>query len=452
MMVLSLTHHKINHKTIWLLLLTLIVVTWVYRRNLSSYSFSVNYSADYMMPGVTVLDFRGMDIIEYYLFYFKDRFYDYPWVIRTAFTVILASVLVGVCILLFLFRFVFREIMSKHRHRVLLHKFHDGICKVLSDSSELSELEIDNILGLHGVQLKKCMLRDLVDVLIGIHFELGDNINTHNRDIVFNLLGVDQHISRTLLLGSYKDCMRLLQSMRLLEVNVQPGLMIRLVNSRFHPLRSLARICYFMSNRSNPYELLDKDYLNRSFTPWDALNLHECMRVCKKQGRLMPSYMALLNELKDPLVKPYLIYGAGFWGTDDEVRHMSDFFSKEDTRCRNAAYSIMGWRKCLSEESAIMKRYWVENENSRSLIVRDVFEMRSGRAVDFYKEAYNKTASYDTKLQILYALRYYNEESVKVFQELKRKALPEQSILFEHVQNPLIINQLKEISNERVFV
>ena len=238
----------------------------------------------------------------------------------------------------------------------------------------------------------------------------------------------------------------------MLDVTVQPGLMVRLVNSRHHSLRSLARVCYFMSNNSNPYELLNKDYLNEQFTPWDAINLHECMRLCKKRGRLMPSYMAILNELKEPLVKPYIIYGAGYWGTDDEVKQMAGFFDKDDARCRNAAYTVMGWRKCLSEEKTMMDRYWVENENSRSLIVRDVFEMHSGRAVNFYMEAYNKTASNDTKLQILYALKYYNKESAKVFNELQSKALPEQSILFKHVQNPLIVKQLTEKANERVLV
>ena len=149
---------------------------------------------------------------------------------------------------------------------------------------------------------------------------------------------------------------------------------------------------------------------------------------------------------------PYIIYGAGYWGTDDEVKQMAGFFDKDDARCRNAAYTVMGWRKCLSEEKTMMDRYWVENENSRSLIVRDVFEMHSGRAVDFYMEAYNKTASNDTKLQILYALKYYNKESAKVFNELQSKALPEQSILFKHVQNPLIVKQLTEKANERVLV
>lgn len=162
--------------------------------------------------------------------------------------------------------------------------------------------------------------------------------------------------------------------------------------------------------------------------------------------------MAILNELKEPLVKPYMIYGAGYWGTDDEVKQMAGFFDKDDASCRNAAYTVMGWRKCLSEEKTMMDRYWVENENSRSLIVRDVFEMHSGRAVDFYMEAYNKTASNDTKLQILYALKHYNKESAKVFNELQSKALPEQSILFKHVQNPLIVKQLTEKANERVLV
>ena len=450
-MQLSLTHHVIRQKFVCLFSLALIVALWVLRcRGLI---LNIEPSSDSVMPGTTELEFYGFDIVNYYFYYCKDKFYDFPWVIRIAYMVIIVSVMVGACVFLFLFRFVYCEMRSKYRHRLLMRRFHDSICNVLYDANDLSEYEIDRILGLNGVSLKKRVMHDLLGVLIDIHFELGDNnINAHNRDIVYVLLGITQYINSSLVGRNYRNCIRILQTMRMLDVTVQPGLMVRLVNSRHHSLRSLARVCYFMSNNSNPYELLNKDYLNEQFTPWDAINLHECMRLCKKRGRLMPSYMAILNELKEPLVKPYIIYGAGYWGTDDEVKHMAGFFDKDDARCRNAAYTVMGWRKCLSEEKTMMDRYWVENENSRSLIVRDVFEMHSGRAVDFYMEAYNKTASNDTKLQILYALKYYNKESAKVFNELQSKALPEQSILFKHVQNPLIVKQLTEKANERVLV
>ena len=76
------------------------------------------------------------------------------------------------------------QMRSKYRHRLLMRRFHDSICNVLYDANDLSEYEIDRILGLNGVSLKKRVMHDLLGVLIDIHFELGDNnINAHNRDI-----------------------------------------------------------------------------------------------------------------------------------------------------------------------------------------------------------------------------------------------------------------------------
>ena len=114
------------------------------------------------MPGTTELEFYGFDIVNYYFYYCKDKFYDFPWVIRIAYMVIIVSVMVGACVFLFLFRFVYCEMRSKYRHRLLMRRFHDSICNVLYDANDLSEYEIDRILGLNGVSLKKSLMHDLL--------------------------------------------------------------------------------------------------------------------------------------------------------------------------------------------------------------------------------------------------------------------------------------------------
>jgi hypothetical protein len=92
---------------------------------------------------------------------------------------------------------------------------------VLYDANDLSEYEIDRILGLNGVSLKKRVMHDLLGVLIDIHFELGDNnINAHNRDIVYVLLGITQYINSSLVGRNYRNCIRILQTMCMLDVTV----------------------------------------------------------------------------------------------------------------------------------------------------------------------------------------------------------------------------------------
>ena len=93
-MQLSLTHHVIRQKFVCLFFLALIVALWVLRcRGLI---LNIEPSSDSVMPGTTELDFYGFDIVNYYFYYYKDKFYDFPWVIRIAYMVIIVSVIFAV--------------------------------------------------------------------------------------------------------------------------------------------------------------------------------------------------------------------------------------------------------------------------------------------------------------------------------------------------------------------
>lgn len=448
----TLTTKIIRLRNLFILLLLAFAVYAVLKMWILPADPDSEFSAGYVAPGTLTRDFGVIELVEYYVFMLQDRFQGYPWVIRLAFIIIVISLTMALYVFLFLLRFVFKQIRNRQIRNKLYDTYYYPLKGIITESGNLEQAEIEDRLSYDGKPLKRGYIKNLLTMLLKLQDEVKQNLNTHNRDIAYRLLGVDQYVVDVLGSNDHKESVRVLQTMRILGVNIPPSLMARLVNSHHHNLRSAARIYYIMSNNSNPYELLDNDYLNKQFTPWDALNLHATMNTCKMLGRGMPPYLALLKDLKTPLMTAYMIYGVGFWGSDKEVKEMSRYFNSDDRECREAAYSVMGLRKCVSEESEMMERYWSENEKTRQLIIQFIFKMHTGNAVDFYRKAYEETASEVTKLHALYALSHYSDESKEVFKELQQQARPEKQILFQHVQDKLIEKQWKEGTNERVFV
>lgn len=133
-----------------------------------------------------------------------------------------------------------------------------------------------------------------------------------------------------------------------------------------------------------------------------------------------------------------MIEETGYWGTDQEMRYIMDFFESDDFNYRRSAFRAMGIHRFAEAEKSMERSFHKQNENLRREILNSLLAIGSGRSVPFFRDTYNSSTSSFTRRTALRCLWMSGAKGKAVFEGLKQKADDADRILFQHVESPII--------------
>lgn len=445
------TPAQINKKALLIVVLLIVLVLWI--KSVFFPAPDADDAAGYIMPGTLERDFSGWEAWKYYIYFWQNRFSNYPFVVRFSYTLILFSITSGIVIFVSTAVFIYKRVSERRKYEKICDRFMAPFEDIMLSKEDLSNLAVINKLNIGDRRFSdlenSLILRLLLDFREKYHFQ----ISLANRNKIIEFCGVQDYVTKILRGGKKNPCMKLLQTVRLLWIPISASLLARIINTKDLELRNMARLVFMLRDSENPYASFDKDYLNKSFRVKDVMEMHEAFYDCKKRGCKMPLFIPLIKNIEVPRVKGFFIQELGFWGGDGEVAECADFINDSEVVVRKCTYWTMGYRRYQPAVENMKDKFKEELESSRYVLLRALFRIHPVDLERFLIHAFHSATSKQTKMYLLYALMNYSSEGLQYYYEQKAEEADSSDLpIFAHVENGLIIREFKDTHYERIVV
>ena len=423
-----------KYKTLLVLTLLLVLagIVWLLGRPSPSESLPILSNT----PWERYVGFNLADRLSYGFSSLIGLHNDYSWAVLTSYTIIMLCC-VGVIILLAVMAYdVYRRRKAQARYNSMEQRYADALRRIATtDDYRLVEAEIEQMLSLSADSRwnyaeKLCW----IDLLIAIRLETGTTASgLKNLQLVIRRANLVEFMENRLLNGRDRDKLRIIQAVRLLEMEMPDSVMSRLVNHRNSELRKAARFYYMLVNRDDPYRFFEKDQVGADFLHWDRLELHQLFSECAALDKRLPSFIPLMERSSNSQLIAFLIEETAYWSSDEEVHHLISYFQHPQPECREAAFKAMGIRRFAEAEESLKEAFYTQTEEQRRTIMHSLLQINSGNSLDFFTDVARQSASELTRTTALFCLWQSGTAGRQRFTLLRNESSPTDSILFEHV-------------------
>jgi len=430
---------KRNKRITYLIIALLLIIWLVYKFLLSG---NTDDNIGYVMPGTQYRDFNGFESWQYYIYFFENKFSGYPWVVKASLCVVTVVIILWLIAFTSLAVYVYKKFVRRRIYIKLRGLYYENLKKVMTAEEDLSMVTVNKMLNLERTSFLNVTYKLWFKLFRAIHVEFENSISVNNSINAAEVIGMMKYASEELSRGKVKEKIRLLQSVRQLYLPLPPGLLSRLINDNNERLLKQSRMYYCETNPENPYVVFDEDFFNENFHVWDQMEFHDTAEFFIKRHRKMPSFIPLIKDTKIPSIKSFLIREVGYWGQEEEVKEVMNFFDSKNIQCREAAYECMGYYKYEPSEEIMMKHYKDEKEETQRKILIALLKINSGKAEEFLRMACKTAESTFSMRVALYCLLNYSEKGKRYFYEMEKEASNEERRIFRHVEDPIINNAM----------
>lgn len=388
-------------------------------------------------------EIKGWNIYRYYFNRYSNLFVEFPWVVRVSYTIVLCcctGLIILMCILcIHFYKHKRNERQYENLKKLYLEKL-KGIC--YAETENLPIEEISRRLNYQDKNWKDWQLR----LWIYIFIEASNYTNTLDHNLTniqraMQLIGVTEYAERLLEFGKNHTKVRVIQAVRLTNMQLPDSLMARLVNQKNKYLRKAARLYYMGKSKETPYMYLEEtNDSTRQISIWDKMEMHEVFQKINEAKNPPPLFIPFLQNIKNPEIGSFMIQETAYWGSDTDMRYLYRYFNADEPQYRQASFISMGIRKFKESEEQMKEVFFLQSEPIRRYILQSMLSIKSGDCVPFFIEAFEHTTSWYTKRTALRCLWLYGNQGRIAFNQLRAKAPKEEGILFEHVENPIINN------------
>lgn len=200
--------------------------------------------------------FLGVDRLRYVLSSIIGRYEGYPWAVRISYGVVVISCIAVLLLSCLMVYDVLRRRYSIARFNWLQQHYGKGLRQIAATSErKMSMEEIERVLNIDSMREWSYADKLLwIDLFTIVRMEVkmqGEGLPNLQRAI--HLLNLTEFMETRLAQGRDRDKLRIIQGVRLLEMEMPDSAMARLVNHRRGALRKAARFYYMLINRDDPY-------------------------------------------------------------------------------------------------------------------------------------------------------------------------------------------------------
>ena len=380
----------------------------------------------------------GFDYLTYYFYLLYYKFIGYPVVLRICIAVVTLCVVFYLFLALYLVYGIYRRQREKKLFARIYKRFYEPLKSVLADRENRTIGEIADLVG-HDIKksLKRQEMRFLVQVLIKIKSELGDKaVNNYNMQNVQGVFKGGSFFEREIQFGRPRHKIQALLSIQSVNGYVSEAVLVRFLYHRRIELRHAARFAYMWLSQSNPFRFFDED-TTMKLSKWDMAEIHMIVQHRQKMGFVVPSFLKWVNSSVEDNVKAFFVSEIKLFEQTDNCPPLLDMLNTKTWTLRNEIIRTLGGMQYVESEPKMVEIYDVQPEYIKRNILASVAGLRTGRALGFLHEAFERADDQGTKLCALTCLYDYGEPGRSLFGQLEALTTGYASQLFAHVKNPL---------------
>ena len=385
----------------------------------------------------------GWNVPIYYYYLYRHLFAGYPWVVRVAYGVVLLCCFSFFILVLTMSWDIYIRRRNRKKYDQLRKQYLQKLIDVcLARVENLPTEEIKRRIDYKEKKWKKWELRQWAYVFIEVSTHTNTlNPNLTNIQRAMHLVGMNEYMEKRLVQGRHAQRVRVIQAVRLTNMELPNSTMAHLVNHKDLRLRRAARLYYIGTSQADPlhfFEVNDKGKMR--MTTWDQMELHEVFFKVNDAGKSLPSFIPFMQRLENPVMVAFFIQETAYWGTDADMEHLFQFFSSPNFAYREAAFRSMGIRRFRKGEEGMKKVYHKQTEPLRRCILHSLLDIQSGKSLPFFTDSYEQATSDYTRRAALRCIWMSGTKGRLTYQRLKAKAGADEQILFQHVESPIINN------------
>lgn len=380
----------------------------------------------------------------YFIFnFFENIYYKYivmPLVIRIA-------VIATICFIVLLLFYAALGIVNyykrkRNQKREEIRKNNSDCYIILKEILTYDEVIPFNTLQSDFVEIKaKCHKnqKDIIYEMLSIRYEFPIEFNYENFQSLSRLFNLTAYWDAKLSHRSLKVKLENLQHIIDLRATISESVLATLVYHKNNELRKKARIAQIHLSQHEPFKFFDEEF-DKDFTVWDKIKIHDIL--LHRPVQTIPNFIRWIPKVKNENLQSLFIYEIGHYNQVENKEFLYEFFKM--TPSDEVKIQIIKTMKILGiEEMAhnLIRQYNAVSENVQLAIINNLKHVQTDKfLLPFYVHAFEK--AYETDLKLALGEAIYNSEvnGKRVIEVLERKAKGFDSLIFEHVKNPLLLN------------
>lgn len=383
----------------------------------------------------------GIDYVEYYFYWLYYKFMGYPLIIRICITTVMLCVLAYFCLLINIIYGIFKRKKEKRKYAKIHQRYYEKLKEISLEANHLTNEEIsDRVEYDEKKRIKSNDIRLITQLLAEIKNKYEDQINELNFQGIQSVFQITRFFERELQFGSQRKKIQSLKLIQSINGYASEAVLVRFLYHRELELRNSARYAYMWLSQGNPFRFFDED-IGMKLRKWDMIELHAILEHRKKAGYSTPSFIKWVNTSAEEDVKIFFINEIKLYNETESAPTLAKQINARSPKIRREVILALGGLKYKEIEPKLLEIYNTQPEDVKQSIITAVSEMKTGNALNFFRNVYEEADNWTTKRSILKALYEYSDAGRRTFDELEAKAGSQTAILFAHTKN-LLINQV----------
>ncbi len=389
-----------------------------------------------------VYEFSGWEMVKYYFNIFETRYSDYSWQIIVSYTIMTYSILFLVGLFFMFWWRVWNARKRLEKEEQLKEYFSDKFRYILGSIEEMTPMEIYDILGLTEAEVKQNDSYYYARLLEDARMSMYEVVFLPNMQVLAETLGVCERFEYQLL--QHKDVFRTLQMLIMLQITISEGRMATYVNHTDPEIRMMARLNYITCSKNAPYRYLLED-LDEPQSLFRPMILNYIFGWMMFQERHMPNFLNLADRLKNEDSAAFLVNMVAYWGKDNEKEEVRDYFLDPRLKVRSAAIGVCIMLNDNESEDKLIMSYFQQPEHIRQEVLRALLAINSGKHTEFFKKAYEMSASRETRAVALLCLYKYGNSGRRLFEIMRSEADDETRKLIDQIDSQVLLAELQQL-------
>lgn len=378
-----------------------------------------------------------MDYLYYYFESFYYNFLTFPIVVRIAIfiTLVFAILILGLWASAIYDQVKFLRRLKKKKctrnnynilERVLKSRYKISYEKMEKGYSDIADpVEVDK--------------KELVELMLKIRKKNSGYFNSYNLQSIVKLFKLDEYWDLCLSKGSLKLKMDTLQNIIDLQASISESVLINLVYHKNNDLRKRARIAQIHLSQHDPFKFFEEDF-DHDFTEWDKIKIHDILRFRPKNT--IPNFARWIPKVKNEDLKCLFIYEIAYYKQYENKQFLFDLFkSTSSDRVKQEilkTLSVLGIDEFSDE---LVNEYPTCSEVLQVDVVESLNQSEDKEALlPFLVNSFTRAYETDLKITIGRAILKSGESGKKEIDHMEKKAIGFDSLVFDHIKNPLLFN------------
>ncbi len=396
----------------------------------------------FQMQDVVNYEFSGWDLVKFYLNVYDNYYADYSWQIVLSFTIMFYCILMLVTLFFMFWVRVWKESYRKRKKEKLAEYFSDKFRLILGSAEQMDEAQIYEVLGLSEEEIRKNDSYYYASLLEDARMSMYEIVFLPNMQVLAEVLGVTSRFELQLQHG--KDVFRTLQMLIMLQITVSEGWMANYINHTNSEIRMMARLNHITCSKDAPYRYLLHD-LNEPQSLFRPMMLNYIFGWMMYQERHMPNFLNLADRVKNEDSAAYLVHEVAYWGKENEKEEVRNYFLDPRSKVRSAAIGVCIALNDEKAEDKLIESYTQQPEHIRQEVLKALLAINSGKHTNFFKKAYEMSASRETRSVALHCLYQYGNSGRRLFEIMRSEADEDTRKLIDQIDAQVLLAELQTL-------